>query len=343
MAVRVFNPPDRERWNRYVEESVGSSLYHHAGWRNVIEKTFGHRTCYLLSEDSHGGVNGILPLVHIRSFLFGNYIVSLPYFNYGGICADRPEVHRGLLDGAIRVARAESTGHIELRDTRVLDDGLPVKTSKVSMRLVLPASADDLWRSFPSKLRSQIKRPSVGGMEARIGGEEELESFYRVFSINMRDLGTPVYPRRFFRNIVAEFPGSTWICAVYRGVEPVAAGMLAGFKDRLEIPWASSLRRYSAFSPNMLLYWTALKFGCERGFRVFDFGRSTAGEGTYKFKEQWGARPVPLYWYYWLRNGGPMPELSPGNPKYTAAIRIWQHLPVGLTRLLGPAIVKNLP
>jgi hypothetical protein len=114
-------------------------------------------------------------------------------------------------------------------------------------------------------------------------------------------------------------------------------------KDRLEIPWASSLREHNFCSPNMLLYWSALEFACDRGDRVFDFGRSTPGEGTYRFKEQWGAKPVPLYWHYWLRDGGALPELNPGNPKYRIAINLWKRLPVGLTRLIGPPIVKNLP
>jgi hypothetical protein len=124
---------------------------------------------------------------------------------------------------------------------------------------------------------------------------------------------------------------------------PVASGFLIGFKETLEIPWASSLREYNAQSPNMLLYWTALRFACERGFKTFDFGRSTPGGGTYRFKEQWGAKPVPLYWYYWMRNGGALPELNPNNPKYRSAIALWKHLPVGLTKVLGPFIVRNLP
>ncbi len=160
----------------------------------------------------------------------------------------------------------------------------------------------------------------------------------------MRDLGTPVYPKKFFNNILKEFPETTWICTIYtKDEQPVASGVLVGFKEMLEIPWASSLRNYNNYSPNMLLYWGVLKFACEKGYKVFDFGRSTPNEGTYKFKEQWGAKPLQLYWHYWLKNGGHLPELNPKNPKYQIAIKIWQTLPVGLTRLIGPAIVKNIP
>jgi len=172
---------------------------------------------------------------------------------------------------------------------------------------------------------------------------EELDAFYEVFSTNMRDLGTPVYSKVFFKNILAGFAGMSWVCTVYQGPTAVASGLLLGFKDMLEIPWASSLSAYNRFSPNMLLYWTVLQFACERGFKIFDFGRSTSGEGTYRFKEQWGARPVPLYWYYWLREGGPLPELNPKNQKFRAAIAAWKQLPVAVTRWIGPSIVRNLP
>jgi FemAB-related protein (PEP-CTERM system-associated) len=267
----------------------------------------------------------------------------MPYFNYGGICADGANIVEQLLERAITIARKVNAEHIELRHTSHIAD-MPEKMAKVSMRLHLANDPDKLWKSFSSKLRSQIRKPEKEGMYAKLGKEEELDSFYKVFLINMRDLGTPVYPKYFFRNTMQEFPDSTWICSVYtKDGLPAASGFLVGFKDRLEIPWASSLRSHNHLSPNMLLYWTALQFACETGYAVFDFGRSTPGEGTYKFKEQWGAKPIQLYWHYWLRNNGPVPELNPNNPKYQAAIKVWRRLPLSLTRLIGPAIVKDLP
>jgi FemAB-related protein (PEP-CTERM system-associated) len=211
------------------------------------------------------------------------------------------------------------------------------------MRLDLPVSADVLWKSFPSKLRSQIRVPMKAGMTAKIGIVEELESFYEVFSINMRYLGTPVYPKKFFENILEQFPRNTWICSVYLEDKPVASGFLAGFKNRVEIPWASSLRQYNRQSPNMLLYWTCLKFACERGYAIFDFGRSTKGESTYKFKEQWGAMPSPMQWVYWLKDGVKIPDMTPGNRKYHLAIEIWKKLPLPITKILGPRIIRNIP
>ncbi len=343
MSIRLLSEKDHERWDAYVTGS-GASAYHQVGWKNIIEKGFGHKTYYLMSEGGRGEINGILPLVQLKSVLFGNFMISLPYFNYGGIFSEGREIGCRLLDEAIDIAKRENAEHIELRHTYRMDNGFPVKTAKVSMCLKLPANADDLWKSFTSKLRSQIRRPVREGMYPRLGKEEELDNFYASFSLNMRDLGTPVYSKEFFRSILREFPETTNICTVYtKNGRPVASGFLVGFKDKLEIPWASSLRRYNRYSPNMLLYWSSLKFACENNFTVFDFGRSTPGEGTYRFKEQWGARPIQLYWQYWLRGAKGLPELNPKNPRYKIAIIIWKKLPVGLTKLIGPLIVKNLP
>jgi serine/alanine adding enzyme len=344
MDIRLFRQKDSKLWDKYATESSISNCYHLIGWKNVVERSFGHKTYYLLAEDSKNKIKGILPLVHLKSILFGNFIISLPYFNYGGICADNEEISNQLLTEAAGIASEKDAEHIELRHAHLISNGLPVKTSKISMRLELPQKAEELFNSFSSKLRSQIKRPEKVGMYIKSGREEELESFYDVFSTNMRDLGTPVYSKEFFKNILEEFPETTRINTVYAKMgTPVASGFLVGFKEILEIPWASSLRCYNQYSSNMLLYWSALTFACENGHKIFDFGRSTPGEGTYKFKEQWGAKPIQLYWHYWMRNGGPLPELNPKNPKYQLAIKIWQKLPVSLTRFLGPRIVKNLP
>jgi serine/alanine adding enzyme len=343
-TIRLYTESDRDNWNQYVMKSNSSSCYHLTGWKKIIEHSFGHKTYYLLSENENKKINGILPLVHLKSILFGNFAVSLPYFNYGGICADTDEIRTQLLHEATLIANNHKMDHIELRHIFNSVPDLPVKTSKISMQLALPQTKEVLWASFPSKLRSQVQRPLKEQMDAKVGRQDELDNFYDIFSQNMRDLGTPVYSKSFFRNILEEFPDNTWICTVYtKDKNPVASGFLVGFKETLEIPWASSLRAYKRFSPNMLLYWSVLEFACGRQYKIFDFGRSTAGEGTYKFKAQWGAKPTQLYWHYWIKNNGPLPEINPHNPKYEMAIKVWQKLPIGLTRLIGPHVVKNLP
>ena len=342
--MALLTNSDRQRWDTFVLASAHSACYHQVLWKDVIEKSFGHPTYYLFSEDGAGAIEGILPLVQIKSSFFGNYLVSLPYFNYGGACASNRETLNKLLAEAKLIAIDMKAQHIELRHTEPLYQDLPVKTNKVTMRMSLPSDPDALFKSFSSKLRSQVRRPQKENMITRIGRESELDNFYSVFSQNMRDLGTPVYSKSFFMNILEMFAETTWICTIMtREGVPVASGFLVGFKEIMEIPWASSIQRYNSMSPNMLLYWSVLKFSCETGYRFFDFGRSTLGEGTYQFKKQWGAQSIQLYWHYWLREYGKLPELNPKNPKYQLAIRVWKKLPVSVTRILGPHIAKNLP
>jgi FemAB-related protein (PEP-CTERM system-associated) len=334
---------DDAGWDRFVREQPGSRSPHLLAWKTVIESTFGHQTHYLLSQGQDGEIDGVLPLVRLRSRLFGDFLVSVPFLNYGGPLASREETAHGLMRAAVGKAGELGVSHLEVRTETNTDYGLQVRSSKHSLRLGLPSSADRLWQGFSPKLRSQIKRAQREPVTVTIGGDGEMDGFYEVFARNMRDLGTPVYSRRFFESILRELPGSTWICSVRIGERPVAAGFLLGFGGTLEIPWASSLREFNRFSPNMLLYWAILQFACEHGFAVFDFGRSSPDSGPYRFKLQWGAEPVPLYWHYWVQGGGPLPDLTPRNPKLQLAVRVWRHLPLALTKLVGPAIVKNLP
>jgi FemAB-related protein (PEP-CTERM system-associated) len=341
--IRPWRDDDAEHWDAYVSGHPSARCCHLSAWKRIIERTFGHGTCYLVSEKADGAIDGVLPIVRLRSRLFGDFLVSVPYLNYGGVCADDEQIARALMQAATGTAADLKVQHLEVRTETPTDYGLQVRSSKISMRLDLSEAPDLLWKRFPAKLRSQIKRSQQEAMVVRIGRADELDAFYEVFSVNMRDLGTPVYGKAFFASILRELPDSTWICVVYLGDKPVAAGFLMAFRGMLEIPWASSLRRYNRLSPNMLLYWSVLEFACQRGFRVFDFGRSSPDSGPFRFKAQWGAAPVPLYWHYWVRNGGPLPNLTPKNPRMQMAIRLWRRLPVAVTRFLGPPLVKNLP
>jgi serine/alanine adding enzyme len=309
----------------------------------VIERVFGRETLYLLARDAGGAVRGVLPLVQLKSRLFGNFLVSVPYFNYGGVLADSSGARRALLAAAIGVARERGAGHIELRHRDEPEVDWPVREDKVSMLLDLPDTEEALWRSFTSKLRAQIRRPEKEGAVTRQGGAELVGDFYAVFARNMRDLGTPVYPKGFFETIVSTFPGEAKLFVVDLEGKPVAAGLTLAHGSTLEIPWASSLREANPFGVNMLLYWSVLRDATRRGFGRFDFGRCSEGSGTHKFKRQWGAAEAPLSWHYWLPAGEAIPRLTPRNPKYRAAIALWRKLPVPVANVLGPRIVKNLP
>jgi serine/alanine adding enzyme len=334
---------DRKSWDAYVLNHSSSCSYHRYCWRDVVEKSFGHRCFYLAARDGDDNIAGVLPLVFLRSRLFGKSLVSLPFFNYGGVLSELRDAETALLDRAEQLREELGAEYVELRHRDLLPGDLPTKQHKVSMILDLAADEDKQWACFNAKLRNQIRKAGKSGLTVARGGKELLSDFYTVFLRNMRDLGTPVYAKKFFETILTVLANDTSIIAVYLEGRPIAAGLISWYRDTVEIPWASSIRDFNSLCPNNLLYWTALRFCFENGFARFDFGRSTPGEGTYKFKEQWGAKPVQLYWHYMLPEKLPLPEVNTKNPRYQRAIAIWQKLPLSLTRIIGPAIVKNIP
>jgi serine/alanine adding enzyme len=342
MMARVSDAVAETDWNAFVATHPLATGYHQWQWRRVFEEAFGHQSLYLAAS-SADRIVGILPLVLFRSRIFGRFAVSVPFLNYGGVIADSESVARALLDSAIEHARAHALAHIELRHVTRQFDHLPVKQHKVAMRLALPSDAETLWKGIDRKARNLIRKSEKGDLRASVGGVELLPEFYRVFAHNMRDLGTPVYPRRFFEIIFGQFPDTARIIVVRSGTIAVAAAVTVRWRDSIEVPWAASLREYLSLSPNMLLYWTMLQEAVRGGCTVFDFGRSTPGEGTYQFKRQWGAEATPYAWEYALLEGGEMPDQSPKNPKFQLAIEVWKRLPVPIATWLGPSIVRSIP
>jgi serine/alanine adding enzyme len=329
-------------WSEYLALNQQSSLYHDAAWAELIRSCFGHRTFFLAAQDN-GALRGILPLVYLKSRIFGKALVSMPYFNYGGLLADDDAAVTELITSAVELKRELGADYIELRQSAKLPGNLPVKSHKVIMLLPLPSDPEALWRGFKSKLRNKIRLPEKAGIKFHWGQSELLNKFYAVFSENMRDLGTPVYPKSFFKTILESFPKFSYIAVAHLNSQPVAAGFLLGFRNKLEIPWGSSLRRYNRLYPNMLLYSGMLRQAILEGFQVFDFGRSTLDSGTYNFKQQWGADPGPTYWYYPGQNQDQLPEHNPESARFYWATQVWKHLPLVLTNRIGPAIVKNIP
>lgn len=330
-------------WDKFVASCEGGTNYHRWGWRAVIENSFGHKTSYLAALDSDGGICGILPLAHMKSRMFGSFLVSLPFFSYGGLLCKGDAAVAPLLEQGRRMLAELPADHVELRHLDTCLDELATKQHKVTMILDLERDEQTQWKVLDAKVRNQVRKATKSGLIAVTGHLELLDGFYRVFCRNMRDLGTPVYGKNFFRHVLETFPESTRIISVMLRGETVASGILTWFKDSLEVPWASSVADYREMCPNNLLYWEAIRFAIWNGSAKFDFGRSTSGEGTFRFKKQWGAKPVQLYWQYLLQEGNHLPELNPDNPKYRFAIRVWQQLPLAVANTLGPLIVKNIP
>ena len=326
----------------YVSAHPLGSSYHRQTWLEVIRASFGHQTKYLVAEAA-GQLVGVLPLVFFRSRLFGRFAVSMPFLNYGGILADTAEAEQALLARGIAETQKAGGTHLELRHVRQhFPDTLAPKRHKVSMALELERTVDGQWQALDRKLRNQVRKGEKSGLVTSDGGLELLQDFYQVFARNMRDLGTPVYGVSFFKEVLRTFPNHSRVFVVRSEGRPVAASLVHWHGQRIEVPWASSLREFNPLCANVLLYWQMLRFAVERGLRTFDFGRSTPDEGTYHFKKQWGAEAKGLVWEYWMANGR-IPELNPKNPKFDLAIRTWQRLPLQVASALGPYVVRNIP
>jgi serine/alanine adding enzyme len=340
-GVVVAESPDGRAWDQYVARHAAATSYHQWIWKDILEQSFRHPTVYLEARRA-SGVVGVLPLVEFRSRIFGTFAVSLPFVNYGGVLADDAQAAAALGEAAVARAEARAWRHVELRHLTRQYPQWPVRSHKVAMRLSLPSDADMLWQGLDRKVRNLVRKAEKAGCVAESGGVELLPAFYAVFARNMRDLGTPVYGARLFTEVVRRPQTCARIYVVRWEGQPVAASITLTHRGSIEVPWASSLREHASRSPNMLLYWAMLRDAVNTGASVFDFGRSTPGEGTFQFKRQWGAECSPLVWEY-LGERGELPDRSPANPKFRAAIAVWQRLPVWLATWCGPHIVRHIP
>lgn len=327
-------------WDAFVHSRSDATFCHLYGWHDVMEDAFGHTTHYLSARDDAGHLEGVLPLVRVRSRLFGDYLVSMPFLNYGGPVGE-PDAVAALMDYALRLAEEAGVDLLELRSRSELPGDLAVSHRKITVLLDLPADPEELWEAFKAKVRSQIRRPMKEGMETVIG-PDQVGSFYHVFSRHMRDLGTPALPREVFDHALQAFPKKMVFATVYHEHGPVAVG--AGFvhRDEFEITWASALREYSRLAPNMLLYWSLMEEMSGRGLKTFNFGRCTPGGGTHRFKSQWGGRDVPLPWAQWSP-GGLNGTPSPDSAKFRLATRVWRGLPLAVTNHVGPWLARKIP
>ncbi len=384
---------DGAAWDAFVSAHPSATAYHAWAWRDVFGGVFGHEPLYLAAR---GGdeIVGVLPLVSFRSRLFGTFLCSLPFVNYGGILlrdvtvgtsrptvagpdggqpgapADRRHadslvgpsaadagmpgasasspavaspVAAALMAHATELARARRAAHVELRHIDRQLASAPTRQHKVTMWLPLQADEAQQWKALDNKVRNQVRKAGKSGLSAETGGGELLDAFYPVFAETMRDLGTPVYPRRFFEAVLRASGPAARLHVVRQDGRPLAAGLTIDHAGRCEVPWAASLRAYRALCPNMLLYWHMLRDAVARGVPVFDFGRSTPGEGTYHFKKQWKAMPHPLHWEYALLTRDDLPDQGPTNAKFRLAVETWKRLPLAVANRLGPLVIGNIP
>lgn len=341
-VISISSAADGIQWDAFVRTCKTATGYHQFAWGHVIARSFDHPCHYLVAIDDDGNWQGVLPLVHVRSMLFGDTLVSLPFVNYGGLLFKTTGAASRLIEAAEELRKSLGATLVELRHVESSVASLRTKSHKVTMILDLESDSDSQWRGLNSKVRNQIRKAQGSGLRSVIGHAELLDDFYHVFVRNMRDLGSPVLPRRFFSRVLESFQHSSRIIAIYRGAEVVSAGILLWYKDAMEVPWASSIREFNALCPNNLMYWEAIRFGIGRSFRTFDFGRCSPDGGTYKFKSQWNAKPVVLNWQYIAEDGKSLPDQQAYGKKYQLAVSVWQHLPLGITTIIGPSIRKRI-
>jgi serine/alanine adding enzyme len=346
--IRELENTQLDLWDSFVSSNPLASVYHLTAFKKSVETTYGHTSHYLINKEEEK-VTGVLPLFHIKSFFLGNALVSLPFCDYGGVVADDQKVRESLISAAFNLAEKLSCSYIELRQTgkMTFSDSLDKQffstcsEEKVRMRLNLAGSGADQFSQFPAKLRSQIRKPRKEGCVAKVGGEELIDDFYSVFTHNMRDLGSPVHSRKMMVSMLKYHKEHCRLFVVYHNNQPVACSLTAGFRDTLVNPWASFMRMYQKIAPNMLLYWEMLLYAINAGYDYFDFGRSSVGEGTFKFKAQWGAQPEQLYWYK-LSKTEQEQDSSLDESKKGRFINIWRKVPLPLTKLAGPVLRKHL-
>lgn len=340
MQLKVIDHP--LEWDRFVMQHPGACFTHLFGWRRVIGSVYRHRPVYLAAV-KQDRISAMLPLFAFNRPFYPSEWISIPFFDHAGILTKTPEAGPFLVEKAWETLGCKNKAGLSIRqDTnmdlsgQILGGRHPrIFTEKTGLSIALASSPRQMMAEFPAKLRSQINKGIKNGLTWDIGGPKLLPAFYRVFTQNMRDLGSPVHSPIFFETIFSVFPGRAFICVIYHKGLPAAAGFVFRFKNRLFNPWASSLRQFRSLNTNMLLYWQMIRLACSLNLDTFDMGRSSKGAPTFRFKQQWGPKQTPLCWYTWAGE-------HHKAPAETLSINPWKKLPLGVANLAGPKVRKYI-
>jgi serine/alanine adding enzyme len=333
-----------EKWDEFIMSSPEGTFGHLYGWENIY-KLYDYKSFPIAAIDDSGRIRGVLRLFLMKDIFGKKYLISNPLLSYGGVCADDEITKKNLILKAQEIAVQNNVEYIEIRQLAArVADNLPTKNDFVTMFLRLDKDEHFLWKNtLTPKVRNQIRKAIKSGLTVHFG-KEYFDDFYRVLSVNYRDLGTPLHSKAFFRKVLKEFDKSSGIIVAKYKETVIAAMLYIHFKNIFSDPWASSLREYNKLCPNNIIYWEAIKFACKNGFEYFDFGRSTINQGTLMFKKQWGAQQIPLYYQYSLNKAKAISNINAvQNNKYKLAINIWKRLPLVISNTIGPIVVRHLP
>ncbi|MGH8117745.1 MAG: FemAB family XrtA/PEP-CTERM system-associated protein [Rhodanobacteraceae bacterium] len=338
-SVRSLEAADAARWDAFVDAAPEATFFHRVAWRDVIEQGLGHR-CHYLYAERDGAISGVLPLAEVRSWLFGHALISTPFCVYGGVIADDAESESSLTRAAADLAGKLRVDYLELRDRELRHPDWLVKHLYVGFRKPLAPDDDANLKAIPRKQRAMVRKGIGFGLVARHDGN--VDEFYRVYAESVRNLGTPVLPRRWYARLTETFGDACEITVVTHEGKTVAAVMSFYFRDEVHPYYGGSVWRGRDLAANDFMYWSVMQRAVARGARVFDFGRSKEDTGSYHFKKHWGFEPQPLPYAYQLVRAREMPNVSPTNRKYSLFIKAWQRLPLPVSCAVGPFLARDL-
>jgi FemAB-related protein (PEP-CTERM system-associated) len=338
-AIKRYSRDDAARWDAFVGAAEGATFFHRAAWHDIIADELGHRAHYLFAERD-GAISGILPLVEIRSRLFGHALISTPFCVYGGVVATDADSEARLTESAAALADELRVDYLELRNREPRATDWPVKDLYVGFRKPISEDHDANLKAIPRKQRAMVRKGIAAGLEARAGND--VDAFYRVYAESVRNLGTPVLPRRWYARLQQTFGEDCEVTVVTHEGKPMAAVMSFYFRDEVHPYYGGSVWQGRDVAANDFMYWSVMQRAAARGARLFDFGRSKQDTGSYHFKKHWGFQPEPLPYAYHLVRTAEIPNVSPTNRKYSLFIKGWQRLPLPVANALGPWLARDL-
>jgi FemAB-related protein (PEP-CTERM system-associated) len=340
VRIREFAPGDAARWEAFVQSCGEATFFHRIGWRGILERCFGHRTHYLLAERGVE-IAGILPLAEVKSLLFGHALVSLPFCAVAGIAATDSEAAESLREAAQVLGERLRVAHLELRHASPRSPGWPQQDLYAGFRKTLAPQVDANMLAIPRKQRAMVRKGIGNGLVGRI--EPDVHTFFALYADNVHRHGTPPLPKRYFQALRETFGQNAEVLTVLDSAgRPLSSVFSFYFKDEVLPYYAGDAVEARQLAANDFKYWDLMRRACERGVKVFDYGRSKRGTGPYDFKRNWGFEPAPLAYEYRLYRRKSIPENNPLNPKYRALIALWRRLPIPVANAIGPHLVKSL-
>jgi FemAB-related protein (PEP-CTERM system-associated) len=340
VAIRPFRAGDERRWDDFVLAHAGGTFFHLSGWKRAIERAFRHCTYYLVAERGEA-MTGVLPLVHVKSLLFGSSLISNAFAVHGGPIAVDAESLRALEGEAVRLMEALAVPVLELRDFSASRADWASKSNLyATFRRPLDPSIERNLKSIPRKQRAMIRKGIQNKLRSEI--DDGIDRLYRVYAESVRNLGTPIFAKSYFRILRQEFSTSSDIVTVSYDGRAVASVLNFYFRNEVLPFYGGGVRAARALAANDFMYWEVMRRASERGCRVFDFGRSKVGTGSYAFKCNWGFQPTPLVYQFRLAAGRSVPDLNPLNPKLAMFVAAWKRLPLTVATRLGPLIVRGI-